>query len=150
MRTLDPLLPLSDPRMARMAAETVVCCGFNATRAARALRPDLKAHRNFAHRLMREPAVLKEIARIMDKPERNAQKFADMQWSWAEKLDRLLSSPDPVAIDKATLEAGLTAARVLARGYGDKKAPVTNEKPMVIEGLGSDIENLTVEKKVVQ
>lgn len=146
MRILDPKLPLDNPRMARMAAETIVCCGFNAARAARELRPDLKAHRNFAHRLMREPAVKKEIERIMSKPERNPERFMELMWDWLEV--------EGIDLSKSQVEMKQTAARILAKGYvGDKKASPVNEKPMVFEGLSEGLENLTevtsIPKKVM-
>ena len=153
MRILDPALPLTDPRTARMAAETIVCCGFNATRAARELRPDLKAHRNFATRLMKEPAVLKEISKIMEKPERNAQKFTEMMWEWLENegVEQEIGNGQKVRVlSKSQSEMKQTAARILAKGYiSEKKQPPANEKPMVIEGLGEGIENLTSETKKV-
>jgi biotin-(acetyl-CoA carboxylase) ligase len=157
MRILDPNLPLTDPRTARMAAETIVCCGFNATRAARELRPDLKAHRAFAHRLMREPLVLKEIERIMEKPERNAQKFTELMWNWleVEGTEQEIGNGQKVRLlSKSDVEMKQTAARILARGYISEKKPLgPPERPMVNFDLGNEISNLTevpVATKVTQ
>lgn len=141
MRILDPALPLSNPRMAKMAAETIVCCGFNATRAARELRPDLKAHRNFAHRLMREPAVKKEIERIMEKPTRNPERFMELMWDWLEV--------DGTDLTKSQVEMKQTAARILAKGYVSDRKPDAPARPMHVDGLDEGMTSLTGEAKKV-
>lgn len=142
MRILDPKLPLDNPRMAKMAAETIVCCGFNATRAARELRPDLKAHRNFAHRLMREPAVKKEIEKIMSQKERNPEKYMDSLWAAIELYEDYLTRNE--VPPKHVVEVAQTAMRLLGRGFiSEKGAAKTPSKPMVIAGVGAEINNLT-------
>lgn len=141
MRILDPKLPLDNPRMAKMAAETIVCCGFNATRAARELRPDLKAHRNFAHRLMREPAVKKEIQRIMEKPTRNPERFMELMWDWLEV--------DSTDLSKSQVEMKQTAARILAKGYVSDRKPDAPARPMHVDGLDEGMTSLTGEAKKV-
>lgn len=144
MRILDPDLPLSNPRMAKMAAETIVCCGFNATRAARELRPDLKAHRNFAHRLMREPAVKKEIERIMQKPDRNPEKYMDSLWAAIELYEDYLKRGETPP--KHAVEVAQTAMRLLGRGFISDRKPDVPIRPLLVEGMEEGMGNLTGEK----
>lgn len=73
------------------------------------------------------PLVLKEIARIMDYKERNAQKFFAMQWDWAEALDAAVKSGK--APEKHVLEAGKLAVANLAKGYVGEGADTSSTRP---------------------
>jgi len=139
VRELDPKIPLSDPRAARMCAEVFVLYGMNALRAARTLRPDLAptSHNAFAAKMMKCPQVKREIKKLMDKPEQNADRFMQTMWEW-------LSDGED---SKSANERKCTAARILAKGYisekKDKDAPVQAVK---FEGLSAEgLSNLTGE-----
>ncbi|SRR5882672_2959386 len=141
---LNPKIPLSDKFQARLAAQALVRNGFNLQATVKELRPDIVNIKKFGQTIMKESAVQYEVEKIMNRTENDAKKFLKMMWGWAEKLDGVLNSETPVTADKATVEAGLSAARILAKGYINEKAPAVELKPMIIEGLENS--NLTGEK----
>lgn len=79
----------------------------------------------------------------MNRTERNSTKYVKMLWDWLE-------APNPDGA-KDIEENRRTAARLLGKAYIDTKGRVaeTAQKPMVIEGLGDEIANLTSEAKKV-
>jgi len=113
---LNPSLPLSDSFQARLAAQAILRNNFDMKKAVAELRPDIKQWRAFGQRLLAEPAVRHKIEIIMRREDKNAQKFLDTLWGWQERLDVSMKS-DGVVPTRAEMEAGLTAARILAKGY---------------------------------
>jgi hypothetical protein len=148
---LNPSLPLSDPFQARLAAQAILRNHFDMRKAVAELRPDIKQWRAFGQRLLAEQTVRHKIEIIMRREDKNAQKFLDTLWGWLERLDTSMKT-DGVVPTRAEMEAGLTAARILAKGYlaEMKSEPSTSRSPMVIEGLDSQgIQNLTGEALAV-
>ena len=142
---LNPLLPLSDPFQARLAAQAILGHSFNMKLAVAELRPDIKRWRSFGQRLLAEPAVQHKLEIIMQRGDKNAQKFLDTLWEWLERLDTSMKT-DSVVPTRAEMEAGLTAARILAKGYiaEMKSEQSTSRSALVIEGLDSEaLQNLT-------
>jgi hypothetical protein len=138
---LNPSLPLSDEFQSRIAAQAIVFHGFNMKLAVAELRPDIKGYRAFGSKLLSEPAVLQEIQIIMNRTERNSQRFLQKMWDWLEAAD-VVEGGDKKSVN----ELRCTAARILAKGYiSEKKQPDVPSKPMVIEGLGPGVENLVSE-----
>jgi hypothetical protein len=113
---LNPSLPLSDPFEARLAAQAILRNHFDMRKAVAELRPDIKQWRAFGQRLLAEPAVRHKIEIIMQREDKNAQKFLDTLWGWLEQLDASMKT-DGVVPTRAEMEAGVTAARILAKGY---------------------------------
>lgn len=146
---LNPKLPLSHEFQARIAAQAIVSHGFNMKRAVAELRPDLKCYNIFGAKLLDEPAVRHEIEVIMNRTERNAQKFLKLMWDWLENegVETEVANGQKVKLlSKSDVEMKQTAARILAKGYiNEKGAEKQPSKPMVIEGLGSDVTNLVGE-----
>jgi hypothetical protein len=148
---LNPSLPLSDSFQARLAAQAILRNHFDMKKAVAELRPDIRQWRAFGQRLLAEQTVRHKIEIIMDRGDKNAQKFLDTLWSWLERLDALMKTGGVVPT-RAEMEAGLTAARILAKGYlaETRSEPSTSRSPMVIEGLDSEgIQNLTGEALAV-
>ncbi len=56
---------LSCPKVANLAARALICHGFNATRAAKEIRPYLtdQSAKKVGHRMMNNPVVQEEIER---------------------------------------------------------------------------------------
>lgn len=144
VRILDPAVPLTDIRAARMAAEAIVLYGLNYERAARDLRPDLttRGQQNyFALKLRKSRHVKRALEKLMSTPERNATKFLDIMWNWLE------APPSESPLDKTAHEQRLTAARVLARGYiNEKAADKPTGAPMVLDIGNEGVAALTGEK----
>ena len=145
---LNPSLPLSDSFQARLAAQAILRNHFDMKKAVAELRPDIKQWRAFGQRLLAEPAVQQKIEVIMQRGDKNAQRFLDTLWGWLERLDASMKT-DGVVPTKAEMEAGLTAARILAKGYlaEMKSEPSTSRPLLILEGLDSQgIQNLTGEE----
>ena len=113
---LNPSLPLSDAFQARLAAQAILRHSFNMKLAVAELRPDIKKWRTFGQKLLAEPAVQHKIEIIMRRGDRNAMKFLDILWEWLDHLDAAMKT-DGAVPTRAEMEAGLTAARILAKGY---------------------------------
>jgi hypothetical protein len=113
------------------------------------LRPDIKQWRSFGQRLLAEPAVKHKLEIIMCRGDKNAQKFLDTLWEWLERLDTSMKT-DGAVPSRTEMEAGLTAARILAKGYIPEKGPgETEAKPLVIDGMDTGLHNLTGEPLAV-
>jgi hypothetical protein len=139
---LNPSLPLSDSFQARLAAQAILRNHFDMKRAVAELRPDIKQWRAFGQRLLAEPAVRHKMEIIMDRGDKNAQKFLDTLWEWLEHLDAAMKTNGAIPT-KAEMEAGLTAARILAKGYIREKSPgETDAKPLVVDGMDTGLHNL--------
>jgi hypothetical protein len=140
---LNPKIDISDKFQSRIAAQALVYHGFDLKKAVAELRPDLKTYASFGARLLACEEVQKEISIIMNRTERNAQKFADLMWDWTEK--ELLPGPDG-EISRADIDLKLTGARILAKGYiTDKKAEPATKNGAVekfVTELGSEAQNL--------
>jgi hypothetical protein len=148
---LNPSLPLSDSFQARLAAQAILRNQFDMKKAVAELRPDIKQWRAFGQRLLAEQEVQHKIEMIMRRGDKNAQKFLDTLWGWLERLDASMKT-DGAVPTRAEMESGLTAARILAKGYlaEMKSEPSPSRSPLVIEGLDSrGIENLIGESLAV-
>lgn len=151
---LNPKIPISDKFQSRIAAQAIVYYQFNPKSVVAVLRPDLKCYRPFFAKLMDEPAVRDEIEAIMSRTERNATKFLKTLWDAIELYESYINDPTKGPPPKHVTEVAQSAMRLLARGYVSEKSPRDPaQKPMVIEGLGEGLANLTGEtetKKVIQ
>ena len=144
---LNSSLPLSDSYQARLAAQAILRNQFDMKKAVAELRPDIKQWRSFGQRLLAEPAVQHKIEIIMRRGDRNAQKLIDTLWGWLNRLDVGMKT-DGAVPTRAEMEAGLTAARLLAKGYvAEMKSEQSSSRPpLLFEGLDSDaLQNLTGE-----
>lgn len=136
--------PITDRIFARKIAALFVKNECNMARAVEELAPGLANPYAVSVKLMTEPAVRYEIGVIMDRVERKegrAETFLKKMWEWLE------APPDGT---KETEENRRTAARIMAKGYIREKGQVEEDdkKPMIIQGLGDGIENLTGETPV--
>ena len=139
-------LPITDRFVARKVAAAFVRNEFNLTKTGQELAPGRGRPHQLSARLMEEPAVKYEIGVIMDRVEKKngrAETFLKKMWEWLE------APPDGT---KETEENRRTAARIMAKGYIREKGPMEEEdkKPMIIQGLGDGIENLTGETPVTE
>jgi hypothetical protein len=142
---LNPSLPLSDSFQSRLAAQAILRNHFDMKKAVAELRPDIKQWRAFGQRLLAEPAVRHKMEIIMDRGDKNAQKFLDTLWEWLERLDTSMKT-DGAVPSRTEMEAGLTAARILAKGYIRETGPSeTDLKPFVVDGMDAGLHNLTGE-----
>lgn len=140
---LNPRIPLSDTFQARIAAQSILRNGFDPKRTVAELRPGHASYNVFFSKLMDEPAVRYQLERIMNRTDRNAEKFLKMNWELFEKLhETVMSGGKP---ERELLDAGLNANRILAKGYVSEKKSDAPEKPMRIDGLG-DISTLVETK----
>lgn len=135
MRELDPNVPLSDPRSARMCAEVFVLYGMNARRAARTLRPDLspKSADYFAQKMFACKQFKREVRKLMNSPEHNAEKYLETLWSW------FTSDED----SKLANERKCTAARLLGKSYITERKVDAAPKTFEVDGLDKGLNNLT-------
>ena len=121
----------STPEVARQAAAILVKNSFNATAAARELRPHLaeSSAQKTGERMLNTPAVMHEVAKLMDKPQRNAKVYVDRLWDWFEGEDKDLAQ---------------TAARLLRHGYiGERTEEKEVSKPvLLIDGLREGMERM--------
>lgn len=126
---------LSCPDVAKLAARALVKHSFNATRAAKELRPHLteQSARKTGSRMIRTPAVLAELEKLMDDKglgERNSQRFIQQLWEWFEGQDRALKQ---------------TAARILGRGYIKEILEVSSPTVIRFEGFEDIMGGITGE-----
>lgn len=135
MRELDPHIPLSDPRSARMCAEVFVLYGMNARRAARTLRPDLspKSADYFGQKMLKCKQFKREVKKLMSNPDQNAQKYIDRLWEW------FTSDED----SKLANERRCTAARLLGKSYITERKVEAAPKTFSVDGLDAGLANLT-------
>jgi hypothetical protein len=138
-------LPIRDRLIARRVAVAFVRNGFDTRKAVEELAPGVVNVTALGARLLAEPGVRHEIGILMDRVEKKenlAEIFKKKMWEW------LNAPPDGT---KETEENRRTAARIMAKGYIREKGPMEKEStpPMVIEGLGDQISNLTGETPVV-
>lgn len=132
---LNPAIPISERFQARIAAQSICFHSFNMKEAVAELRPDIKGWRTFGAKLLAEPAVLHEVEKIMNRTDRNASKFIDMNWEILEKFHKAIVSNEPVP--KELAEAGLNSNRILAKGYITEKGPVREQTTKFhVEGIG--------------
>lgn len=139
---------------ARVAAMTLVKHGMNATKAYQELHPEVSYESATVggSRMVKEPAVRDELEKLMSAGERDAKEFIRIQW---EFLEALRAGMKTGKIERETIEVGLNANRVLAKGYiGEKAGGDTKQVPTMTFGNidESELANLTgsVEKKNVQ
>jgi len=126
---------LSCPEVAKLAARALVKHGFNATRAAKELRPHLteQSARKTGSRMISTPAVLAEVERLMEDKglgERNSKEFIDRLWDWFLGEDKALKQ---------------TAARILGRGYVQERLEVSPPQVIFVEGLADIVGGITGE-----
>lgn len=144
---LNPSLPLSDSFQARLAAQAILRNQFEMKKAVAELRPDIKQWRSFGQRLLAEPAVQYKIEVIMNREDRNAQKFLASLWSAIELYESYTTDPTKGPPPKNVTEVAQTAMRLLARGYIRGKGPSeTDPKPYVVEGMEEGMVNLVGER----
>src|SRR2546427_828916 len=143
---LNPKIPLSDKYQSRIAALAIVSHGFDMKRVVRELRPDLKCYNHFGAKLLEEPMVRFQIEYIMNDSKNDAKKFLKGLWNAIDLYWSYLNDPEKGPPPKHVTEVAQTAMRLLGRGYIREKGGPTDTpavKPMVIEGLGEGIQNLT-------
>lgn len=139
-------LPITDRIVARRIAAEFVRQECSMDRAVRALAPGLAKTSNLGAKLMEDREVRYAIGVIMDRVEKKdgrGETFLKKMWEWLEA-----KNPNGA---KDVEENRRTAARILAKGYIREKGSKEDEKdtaPMVIQGLGDGISNLTGETPV--
>src|ERR1700694_4412643 len=138
-------MPLSDSFQARLAAQSILRNQFDMKKAVAELRPDIRQWRAFGAGLLDESAVQHKIEVIMNKEDRNAQKYLASLWKAVELYESYVDDPTKGPPPKHVVEVAQTAMRLLGRGYinetKDDDAPF---KPFIIEGLTAEgIANLT-------
>lgn len=148
----------SDPFLARQAAVALVRHAFDTTKAMAVVRPHYttKSCNTHGWKLLHEPAVVREIEKIMNKSERNADKFLGIQWGNVERFqkifDEMIAKGDEPP--KWMIEVWSNSNRVLARGYVNDKGETGKPGPTMTFGniQESELANLTgsMEKKNVQ
>ena len=118
---------------------------FDASKAMRELKPWITEQYAWksGSLAMNHPLVREELAKIMDRKDRGAKKFLDTVWGWVERFDAMLKSGEPMS--KADVEAGLTAARLLGKGYINEKGGDEKSRPVDFRSLG-DLTVLTGKK----
>jgi hypothetical protein len=144
---LNPSLPLSDSFQARLAAQAILRHSFNMKLAVAELRPDIKQWRSFGAKLLAEPAVQYKIEVIMNREDRNVQKYVASLWSAIELYESYIHDPSKGPPPKNVTEVAQTAMRLLARAYIREKGPADIEpKPMVVDGMEEGLVNLVGER----
>lgn len=85
----------------------------------------------------------------IEKKENRAELFLKKMWEWLESEGQEVNGVK--ILTKADIEMKQTAARILAKGYIREKGPMEKDSapPIVIEGLGEQIQNLTGDAPVV-
>lgn len=140
-------LPITDRIVARRIAAEFVRHECNMSAALLAIAPGLAKTSNLSAKLMSDPAVRYEIGVVMDRVEKKdgrGETFLKRMWEWMD------ATPDG---KKETEENRRTAARILAKGYIREKGAKEDERdtaPMVIQGLGDQVGNLTGEIPVTE
>jgi hypothetical protein len=132
----------SSPEVAPLAARALLKHSMNASRAAKELRPHLtaqSAHKT-GSRMIHAPAVLAELEKLTNESERNAKAYIDSLWASFERLEALADSSSKVS--RHELQAGLLAARILARLYIRDRFEATPPPAFHIDGLDEGIRNL--------
>jgi hypothetical protein len=145
-------LPISDRLIARRVAVAFVRNGFDTKKTMAELAPGLVNPHALSAKLMAEPGVRHEIGILMDrieKKENRAELFLKKMWEWLESEGQEVNGVK--ILTKADIEMKQTAARILAKGYIREKGPMEKDSapPIVIEGLGEQIQNLTGDAPVV-
>ena len=94
-------------------------------------------------KMMREPAVRREIKKIMDTPEQNPKVFMSSLWAHKRRLEKYLEDETLGPPPKHIVELGMNADRLLARGYISEVKSAEPPKPLNVDGLDAGIANLT-------
>jgi hypothetical protein len=133
-------MPLWDPFQARLAAQAILRNQFDMKKAIAELRPDIREWRAFGARLLDEPAVQHKIEVIMNKEDRNAQKYLASLWKAIELYESYIDDPTKGPPPKHVVEVAQTAMRLLGRGYiNETKADDAPFKPFIIEGITPEL-----------
>ena len=137
-------LRFSDSNIARRAAQLLVQAGFDSRKAGQLMDPKAKNPSAIGRKMSSSEEVQVEVSKILNRTERNAQKFLDMNWELFEKMHQKVTAGEEVP--KEILEAGLNSNRILAKGYISEKGPrQESEKPALnIVASESELSNLTM------